>query len=55
LTWAIWAICPAFPRPQLYEVAAPSAAIACAFVLSTLRRGWIVDCAPLAEVVGVRL
>ena len=55
MTWVIWATCPAFRHPRLYEVAAPSAATACAFVLSTLRHGWIVDCCPLAEVLGVRL
>lgn len=55
MTWTIWATCPAFRYPRRYEVAAPSAATACAFVLSNLRRGEIIDCAPLAEVVGVRL
>ncbi len=55
MTWAIWATCPAFRHPRRYEVAAPSAATASRFVLSTLRRGRIIDCAPLAELMGVRL
>lgn len=55
MTWIIWATCPAFRHPHRYSVAAPSAPAACAFVLANLRRGTIIDCASLAEVLGVKL
>lgn len=55
MTWVVWATCPAFRHPRQFSVAAPSAPAACAVVLASLRRGTIIDCAPLAEAVGVRL
>jgi hypothetical protein len=55
MTWQVWACGQGDCRPRCYSIPAPSAAAACAFVLAGLRRGRIVDCAPLCEVLGVRL
>jgi hypothetical protein len=55
MTWQVWAQGQGDQRPRLYSIPAPSAAAACAFVLACLRRGKIVDCAPLHEALGVRL
>ena len=50
MSWSIWAIAPGLPRPLRYEVVAGSAELARSTVLASLRRGQIIDCAP----VGVR-
>jgi hypothetical protein len=54
MTWAIWAKGANMKRPMRFCVPAPSPEAACALVLGCLKRGFIIDCAPLSELMGVR-